>query len=405
MKRIVIFHPEFAYSGGAEKMTFEQIDYLKKKGYKVRCFTAFVDKRRCFPNRIENYDIRQILPNFLNKIIPHDLMIMATTLAFPMFIFSFKNYDVYLGENQAACWWAFFASFFWRKPFLTYQNYPTSFVYPREIDKNVQRNTFIVDLLISILKPLIVPLDKFVIRSADVSFANGEHAKSVCKRAYGRKFVNCPGGTKLGVFTKSIFSRRYSGSISVNRLKVKKPYILVINRHFPAKRLEYGIEVLSRLAKSYPQLTMVIVGPSTAYTKKLKSLVKKYRLDKKVVFPGLVVGKEVNKLYQNALVYIYTAPEEDFGLGILESMARGVPVVVWDKAGPSYIVKNNVVGFKIPPGNLDEFTKEVKRLISDRDLNFKMAKAAYSESKRFSWEEHGRILDSWLMKTLKMYKR
>ena len=312
--KVAIFHTEFAYSGGAERMTFEQIDYLKKKEHKVVCFTAFVDRTECFPGRIKKYDIRQILPEFLNKIVPHDLMIVATTLAFPLFLFSFKRYDIFLGENHVAPWWAFMASLVSRKPYITYHNYPLSITYPRQIDKTARRNTLIVDLLVRIVNPLIVFIDKLAVSSADLSFADGKHAKDVCKKAYGKNFVDCPGGAAPGKFNKKILNSRYSGSITVAKKVIKKPYILVTNRHFPAKKLEWGIEVFSKLTQQNSEISLVIAGAPTTYTERLKRLTKELNLEKRVVFPGLVTGSELSKLYQNTLVYIYTAPEEDFGL-------------------------------------------------------------------------------------------
>ena len=79
-------------------------------------------------------------------------------------------------------------------------------------------------------------------------------------------------------------------------------------------------------------------------------------------------------------------------------MAHGVPQVVWDSAGPKYLVKNNIVGFKIPLGGLDEFAKKVGRLIDDEGLNFSMATASFKHSKKYSWENHGKILEGALRK-------
>jgi Mg2+ transporter MgtE len=54
-----------------------------------------------------------------------------------------------------------------------------------------------------------------------------------------------------------------------------------------------------------------------------------------VLFLGAITEEELNRLYEGAAVYVYPAPEEDFGMGVIESMAKGVPVVAWNQAGPT----------------------------------------------------------------------
>ena len=399
-KKIAIFHTEFAYSGGAERLIFRQIDLLKKKGWDVTCFSAFIDEDECYPKVISNYPIKQILPEFINSFVPHDVMIALTTLLFPLFITHYSSFDLFLGENQASPWWAFAAARFWRKPFATYQNYPTTLVAPRKIDKGKRRNSFFINFLMEIFKKPIILFDRFVIKNADISFADGEYAKAVCEKAYKKEFINCPGGTDIGQFNKEIFSKRYSGELRFGNIKVTKPYILITNRHFPAKRIDYGIKLISKIKNQISNIRLIITGSETDHTVSLKALAKKLKVDNRVIFTDLVDEKDLERLYRNALIYIYTAPEEDYGLGILEAKACGVPSVVWDNAGPSYFVNNGINGYKIPSGDLKTFENNLKKLIDDKSLNFKISKAAYEDSKNYSWEKHGDILDTALSSIL-----
>src|SRR3989344_775769 len=359
--KIAIFHPEFAFAGGAERMTFEQIRYFKKIGWEVDCFTAFIDRENCYPDKIGEYEIHQILPGALNRIIPHQVMVVLATLCFALafpayFLLHSTYYNFFFGSNQAAPWWAFFASKMFKKPFAVYLNYPAR------------------------LKGLLMVVDKFIVKRANTCFADGEYAKLICEETYGRKFINCPGGTKKGVFNKNIWQKRW-----------KDPYILITNRHFPAKKIEYGIKVINQLDNYL--INLVITGAFTKYTEKLKKLVSQYKLTSRVIFTGLVEEKRLISLYKYALCYIYTAPMEDFGLGILEAMAYGVPPVAWNNAGPKYIVENGKTGFLAKPGDLDNFTDKVKKLLVSRRMNFKMALAAHVYSGEYPWDAHARILE------------
>lgn len=394
--KLAIFHTEFAYAGGAERMLFEQMKYLRKAGWKVVCFSAFVDKKGCYPDEIGKYPIKQVLPGFINKILPHDLIIVLTTLLFPLSLRRYRGFDMFLGENQAGPWWAFMAGWFWHKPYFIYQNYPTTVTRPREIDKGARRNSWLVNLLIGLAKPVMVAVDKRIIRGAKGALADGDYVKEVCEEAYGRKFVNCPGGVKVARFDKKIFEKRYKGKINLGGNEVAKPYILVTNRHFPAKRLDYAVKVAKKIGAR-----LVVSGAWTGETEKLIGLANKLGVEKKVFFSGLMGEKELEQLYKNAAVYLYTAPEEDFGLGILEAMAHGVPVVVWNKAGPGRIVRNGVEGMAAPADDLTKFSAAVKKLLVEREVNWKMAMAAHKRAADFSWEKHGRTIKGAIEKYLR----
>ena len=395
-------------------MIFKQMELLKQEGLEVTCFSAFVDRKNCFPEEISNYDIRQIPPIFLNKFIPHDLMIILVTLLFPLAIFKFRNFDIFLGENQAGPWWAFLAAEIFRRPFLIYQNYPPTLVRPREIDRKAGRRTSLpTALFLKILKPLIIKFDYLVASKAVVILGNGEYARKVLEETYRRKIVVCPAGTEKKKFNQEIFKKRFYGRFMVGSQVIKKPYLLITNRHFPAKRLDYGILTISNLKNPWPRLptssrlgrgrvgsaeggqkskfNLVITGAATPYTREIKRSVGKYQLQDKVIFTGLVSEKDLDHLYQNALVYLYTAPEEDFGLGIIEAMAEGVPVVAWNKAGPAYIIKNSQTGYLAIPGDFSDFVAGV-RILLDQKTNWQMALAAYKEAQKYSWENHRRII-------------
>src|SRR5258708_39256864 len=92
---------------------------------------------------------------------------------------------------------------------------------------------------------------------------------------------------------------------------------------------------MAEVRQRHPRVQLVVPGPSTSHTASLKALVAELGLGDAVVFFGAIAEDELQKLYEGAAVYVYPAPEEDFGLGVIESMAKGVPVGEWHHAGPT----------------------------------------------------------------------
>ena len=107
----------------------------------------------------------------------------------------------------------------------------------------------------------------------------------------------------------------------------------------PSERvLDLAIRAMREVRKRHPKIQLVIPGPATSHTPVLRALTSELELSDGVVFLGSVSEDELNRLYEGAAVYVYPAPEEDFGMGVIESMAKGVPVVAWNQAGPTVTV-------------------------------------------------------------------
>lgn len=347
--KIAIFHTEFFYSGGAEKLIFNQAKYLEELGHTVDVYTAYIDRNSSFPDIINNFKIYQLLPTCLNRIFTHKVMIIITILAFPLWVNKLKNYDYYIGENQVGPWLAFLSGFINKRKYFTYQPYPTTFTRPRRIDK--QR---------SFIYKLFAELDKYIIAKAETCFANGLYAKEILEKVYKREFVNCSAGANRQIFNKKIFDKR-----------IINPYILVTNRNMPAKRLDWAEKVVPKKIK------LIKIGQMTDF--------------------GYVTEEKLHNYYKNALVYIYTAPEEDFGIGIIEAMSYGVPPVAWNFAGPTGIIQDGVTGYLAKPYDLVNYKKLVSELVENRKLNYKIAKAAYEESKKYTWQRHVKILEKYFL--------
>lgn len=69
-------------------------------------------------------------------------------------------------------------------------------------------------------------------------------------------------------------------------------------------------------------------------------------------------------LVENAAVYLATA-RETFGIGVLEAMASGAVVVGFDWGGQAEIIKNNVNGILVPPGDYEALAAAVRNAIEN----------------------------------------
>ena len=403
MKKITIFHQEFYFSGGAEKLIFEEMDSLKEKGYEVECWAPLVDRKHCFPQRINNYKIYGFLPNI--SLIPREAIILLSLLFAPFFAWSFKNVDIFYGENQAGPYFAFLMAKIWKKPYIIFMPYPVGLLYPRDIDQEAGLLVEVPVFISSFMKlfiPLVRYIDKEIIKNADAVLTTGEYAKSIFEKIYHREIINAPSGANNIPRNEIEQVNRWKGSIKIDRNDINKPYIILTNRTMPKKKFEYIIESLPVIRKKIAKVTVIIAGGKNKYTQSLIERAKKLKVEKYVHFVGFLDGNELAISYKHAAVYVYTAPEEDYGKGMVEAMANAIPVVAWNFAGPTGIVKNRKSGFLANPFDVRDLAQKITELLMDREKNEQMGWYGWELVKeKFAPEKHDKVLRGAIEKALR----
>lgn len=83
-----------------------------------------------------------------------------------------------------------------------------------------------------------------------------------------------------------------------------------------------------------------------------------------------LIGKQSNDemraFVANAGIYLCTA-RETFGIGTLEALACGVPVVGWDYGGQSEIILHGETGYLVPFGDFNALSDAVQRALGERE--------------------------------------
>ncbi len=406
--RVALFHLAFVYSGGGERLVLEEAKRLTELGYDVTCFAPVVNPKYCFPEMLAQVKVQRLvskLPAWFPDM--EFISVLIASVFTPLFFYKFRHFDLYFGANQPGVWIAYLLSRINRKPYVAYLAQPTRLIHPRLIDQQVGLKLVdgltLLNLARVIFRPFISWFDARSIKGANVVFANGSYAKGVLEGVYDIKAIECPAGAKIQEeISAQKIDKRFYGRLKIGKHNIKKPYILVTNRHFPHKKFEYAIEILPMIKET--NLSVVITGKETSYTKILKKMARKMGVEnsqERIKFVGLLPEIELKKIYQNAAIYIYTAPEEDFGMGIIEAMSYGVPVVAWGNAGPAGILQDNFDGLLARPFDTADFANKIKILYNNHKLYQQIIKQAYQTvSAKFSYERHTQILDDSIKKLI-----
>jgi len=396
--RIAVFHMGFMYSGGGERTAIYESILLEKRGHYVVCFAPTVSPDACHPDLIKRINLHGFLPKVKALLPLRDFLSLAlSSFLVPFYARRFSSFDVFLCHGQPATWIGYYVAKNLGKPYVCYLHQPTRFLYPRSIDLEAgwktKRDFALLQNLVGITEPIVKAWDRVSVVSANAVLVNGKWVANSVKRIYGRIPLVC----SPGVDTKRYKPYKNRAELKINKTIIGKPFILSTNRHYPQKGLEYAITMMPKILKER-NANLVITGSFTRHTSTLMKLADDLKIRDKIIFTNQVSETDLIKLYQNADVYAYSSPCEDFGLGPIEAMACGTPAVVWDYAGPTETVIDGTTGFRAKPYSIDDFAEKVLRLLKDEDLNRKMGLNAVSHvRKNYSWGRHMEILEPALL--------
>jgi len=178
----------------------------------------------------------------------------------------------------------------------------------------------------------------------------------------------------------------------------RKKFVLFVGRIDAVKGIDNLIRAIHHLSlpgQSGPEVRLIVIGgeldadPRTQNREmlKLRRLVARLNLEERVAFWG--------SQRQDLLPYFYSAAEalvlpsryESFGMVVLEAMACGAAVIASRVGGLPYTVENGRTGFLIPEGDWQLLAARIREVIQKPALKKKLAQAAMSKVRQFSWSE------------------
>lgn len=161
------------------------------------------------------------------------------------------------------------------------------------------------------------------------------------------------------------------------RSAVERPYVLVLSRLHPKKRIKPFIEVFLDVARTrFPEWTLVIAGDGdSSYGRELKQLVSQKQAGDRVVFPGWVDGDDKRWLLENAELSVLPSHQENFGISVIEAMSYAVPVLISDRVNVAPDVREARAGW-VAPRDHAAFTNKLSRALDDREERRRRGRAA-----------------------------
>jgi len=205
--------------------------------------------------------------------------------------------------------------------------------------------------------------------------------KVITQAARYAKFITVPSEWVAETFRRDMHINPVvvHHGIEINQWKPKKPsdYILWNKNRDSDVCDPWAIEGLARKFQSSRFVTTFAPKPTMSGS-----------LPDNIVEIGLQKHFDMKLLLQESLVYLATT-KETFGIGTLEAMACGVPILGFAHGGNLDIVEHCVNGYLATPGDIDDLIRGLDYCVTNRDI---LGRNSRELAAKWSWRHAAEIV-------------
>lgn len=164
--------------------------------------------------------------------------------------------------------------------------------------------------------------------------------------------------------------------LSLDRgLRPGDPRIVFVGALAQRKGVDVLLRALGAILADYPKLQLDLWGQGKEdYIRYLRRLCSELGISEKVNFKGF--SDQIPAVLSNYSIAVMPSRAESFGLGVLEAMAAGVPVVTTRCGGPEEFIQDGMTGYVVNPEDVAELSEAMRKVLADPERARAMAREA-----------------------------
>jgi len=198
---------------------------------------------------------------------------------------------------------------------------------------------------------------------------------------------------------RKLSEHRMNKCLEKHGIDLHKPIISQVSRFDRWKDPEGVVKVFKKVRKKIDCQLVLLGNLATDDPEGIKvyeKIRKKYEKDKNIKLLLNVPNNDltVNSLQSKSSVVIQKSIKEGFGLVVSESLYKGTPVVASNVGGIPFQVIDGFNGFLHEPGDINNFSESVLRILKDEKLKEELGQNAREHVKRNFLIT--RLMNDWL---------
>jgi glycosyltransferase involved in cell wall biosynthesis len=174
------------------------------------------------------------------------------------------------------------------------------------------------------------------------------------------------------------------------------PLAIYVGRLSYEKRIDWLHAPITRV----PGLRLALVGSGPA-----EAELKERFADTATTFTGYMSGADLAAAYASADMFLFPSDTETLGFVAMESMASGVPAVGARAGGVPDVIDHGVNGLLFAPGDLDDLTDQVTKLVTDVALRQRLGSRARADMEPHGWRAATEALFDHYRTAMRVHRR
>ncbi|SFH06437.1 glycosyltransferase family 4 protein [Pontibacter chinhatensis] len=174
---------------------------------------------------------------------------------------------------------------------------------------------------------------------------------------------------------------------SLNQETATKPCVAFIGTFDFRKGAVDFPHILSKVVENLPDCTFKLLGTKGMFVDSQQVLdFFPKRLQSSITVVPTFSPHELRTLLRGCQVGMFPSYIESFGIGVLEMMAAGIPVVCYKSPGPSDFVPEDLL---VRTGDVESFASTVIELLSNKSILNKYSKQVSLLAEQYNWNKIG----------------
>jgi glycosyltransferase involved in cell wall biosynthesis len=205
--------------------------------------------------------------------------------------------------------------------------------------------------------------------------AVSELTRSICLQRYGVE------GSKVEVVYNGIDTEQHQPT-SEDTIQPQDKIVLFLGRITMQKGPEYFIRAAKRVLERVKDVKFVVAGSGDMALRMIDEAAH-LGIGHKVLFTGFLRGKDVDRVFQMADVYVMPSVSEPFGIAPLEAMRNDVPVIISKQSGVSEVLTH---ALKVDFWDIDEMANKIVAVLRHEPLGRTLREHGAFEVRKLTWD-------------------
>jgi len=165
-----------------------------------------------------------------------------------------------------------------------------------------------------------------------------------------------------------------------------KKVILFLGRISAGKGLDILARAFGRVARELEAVCLLVVGPDNwGYKSTIDKSIIREGVSDKVIFTGMLTGKEKKAAFDAADVFVLPSLSEGFSMALLEAMLCGLPVIISPQC--NFAEAETAGAGKIVEADVNSLAKALIELLKNPEARKEMGRqGAKLVKERYTWD-------------------